>query len=127
MEFDMKHVINALVLGIVYWLLGWLLGLMGVLGTTIWGIIMTALLFGGLAYFLKDVKGLMNGIFVGIIYAVVFLALAIVLGLIPGIGGGVPFYTFGGWAGMFGWPGIWVATLGLLLLTGVYGWVNEQK
>jgi uncharacterized protein involved in cysteine biosynthesis len=127
MEFDMKHVVNALILGIVYWLLGWILNLIPGIGGTIWSIIMTALLFGGLAYCLKDVKGFMNGVIIGIMYAIVFLVLAIIIGLIPGIGGGVPFYTFVSWAGMFTWPGIWVTTLGILLLTGAYGWVNEQK
>lgn len=124
----MKHVVNALIIGILYILLSWVLGLLGVVGYTIWGIIMTALLFGGMAYALKDVKGLMNGIVVGIIYAAIFLVLAIVIKLVPFIAGNAAFYpTTLGWAEMFSWPGIWVTTLGLLLFTGVLGWVNEQK
>jgi len=138
MEFDMKHVMNAIILGVVVWLLSWIfLGLLGPTngaessaGSIIWGLIKWAVVFGGTFYCFKDVKGVGNGLMTGVVYGVIFVILAIIVNLIK-IAGWLPYMesvaSVEKIGSMFGWPGIWLPLIAFLIFTAVIGWVNEQK
>lgn len=128
MEFDMKHVMYAIIFGVVFWVLAWLFALIKI--ADVWAILMLPVAIGGLLYFFKDVKGVMNGILIGIIYAIIFVVVGILLTLIPKFVGVVPFFetTMFNLKTMFGWQfGIWMPLISFLLLTGVVGWINELK
>ena len=128
MKFDVKHVIWAAVLAVLWAVLGWLFGLMGEAGVYIATILMLLVSYGFFYYAFKDVKGIMDGLMVGIVYAIVFLIVAIILYYISWGTGFNPFATFNfsGWD-MFGTLGFWLGLVGFLLFTMFLGWVNEQK
>ncbi len=131
MEFDMKHVMNAIIFGVVFWVLTWLFALIKI--PVVWAILMLPVAVGALLYFFKDVKGVMNGIMNGIVYGVIFVVIGIILTLIPGFAGKVPFFEGVLFSlkpvTMFDWGefGIWMPLISFLILTGIIGWVNEQK
>ena len=126
-----KHVIWALVISVGWWLITWLCGLLGVVGSYIVQIIQLAFVFG-LLFYAINVKGIMHGLIAGIIYAIVFIIVYILLsGLLFALPiSGMQLGFFGSYASfgeMFAWPGIWMQIVAFLVFTMTIGWVNEHK
>ncbi len=140
MKFDQKHLMYALAIGIAYFVVAMVCGWLGSIGMFIWAIVFFTLFVGGMIYAFKDVKGYMEGIMTGLVYVVVFAGLYIVAVLI-GITAILPYFepitamaslfgaAFGGSAlkVIFGWPGIWLPSIALLVFTAALGWLNENK
>jgi len=126
MKFDVKHVIWAVVLAVLWAVLGWLMGLLGEAGMYIAALLMLLVTYGFFYYAFKDVKGIMDGLMTGIVYAVVFLVVGLIFHLIAWGGGTNVFINFTGWD-MFGSIGFWLGLVGFVLFTTFLGWVNEQK
>jgi hypothetical protein len=126
-----RNIIWALVISVGWWLVTWLLGYLGDVGSWIIQIISWTFIFG-LLFYAINVKGMTRGFIAGIIYAVVFLVVYIILGgllfTLPIGGQMLPFFGgFNGFAGMFGWPGIWLQLVAFLLFATFIGWANEHK
>ncbi len=128
MEFDKKHVMYALVIAVLFAVLAWLF--VNVIKIDwLWTVLKIALVYGGLAFAFRGVKGVGNAIMVGIVYIVVFLVVAILVMLIKWPGAAIyPLNVLTTFKDMFvAWPGIWVPTIAHLLFFAVLGWANEQK
>lgn len=127
MNFDVMHVIWALIVSVGWIVLSWLLLQIPTVGAFLVQIIQYVWIFGLVFYGMKNVKGLTNGLVAGIIYGLVFAVVAVVFYYINW-GGMPPYIQFdGGWGNFFGWPGMWGALIAVILFGGCIGWVNESK
>jgi hypothetical protein len=125
MEFEMKHVMYAVVIALVYLVVGWILSLFGLTGMYIFMVLVTTLVYGGAVYALREVKNCMEGLMTGLVYVVVWAVLAIIFGLINF--GGAPLFERLSFGSMFGFPGIWIPAATFLLFAMALGYINKQK
>ncbi len=125
-----RHIIWALVISVGWWLVTWLLGMLGQLGGWITTILFFTFLFGLLFYAING-KGWMHGLIAGIIYAVVFIVVNIIVVILlknPLANGVIYFFNYPSFAEMFKWDtGVYLPLVGFLLFTSFIGWANDHK
>lgn len=144
-----RHILWALVISVGWWLVTWILGMIGTIGVYLKPILALVFVYG-LLFYAINVKGVVHGFLAGLIYAVVFLIVHIIIvvllknplpnaemlnffgkGDYKAVNDTVGTWTItnpGDWKAIFDWPnGIYLPFIGFLVFGSFIGWANERK
>lgn len=144
-----RHFVWALVISVGWWLITWVLGMLGPVGVYLKPILALVFVYG-LLFYAINVKGIVHGLLAGLIYAAVFLVVHIIIVILlrNPLPNGEMINFFGrveykavndtvgtwtitnpsDWKAIFDWPnGIYLPLVGFIVFGSFIGWANERK